>query len=170
MFENIGGGAVWNHTTGELTVRAVSIAPSRRKPGPHHLPVGSSARSIDSTVDARIAGHPLSLGYSSTNGSSTSVSTGVPGPGYFGGKVIKWLGEKGLNGVQFTVIISRAKTHISCLQKWERLKPPIGITEREKVFEMLGDALEMSRCVSPCSTRTRQQSLMLTCMIDHATA
>ncbi|KAF8516251.1 hypothetical protein JB92DRAFT_2273613 [Gautieria morchelliformis] len=145
MFEIIGGGAVWNHANGELTVRAISVAPSRRRPGPHHQPVGSSARSIDSTVAVRNGGNTISFSESVTSAGFTSISSGVPGPGYFGGKAIKWLGEKGLNTIQFTLIKRRASSHVSCLEKWGKHPPPLGVDERGKVFEMLSDALEMSR-------------------------
>ena len=47
--------------------------------------------------------------------------------------------------VQHTVIVSRAKNHVSMLEKWEKHQLALGVAERTKVFEMLGDALEMSR-------------------------
>jgi hypothetical protein len=110
MFEIIRGGAVWNRTNGELKVRAVSMAPSLRRPGPHHQPGGSSSRSIDSIVAVRNGGNTIGFSDSITSQGMSSISSGVPGPGYFGGKAIKWLGEKGLNTVQFALSLERRTT------------------------------------------------------------
>ena len=140
MFEDIaGGGVIFNRTTGKSTVYAVSVAPSRRKSSPHHHPAENTARSIDSIVVSQSPGFENST----TNTVSTPISSGVPGPGYFGGKALKWLGEKGLDAIQYTVIIRRRNLHTSLLQRWTKKGIKLDITERKKVFEMLGDALEM---------------------------
>ena len=53
--------------------------------------------------------------------------------------------EKGLDIVQYRIILRRAKDHLSCLEEWEKDPPVLGAHERDKVIAMLGEALEMSR-------------------------
>jgi hypothetical protein len=144
VFEIISGGAVWNRTDGELKVRAVSIAPSRR--GPHYYSGGSSAPYIDGTAAVMNGGDTISFSESVTSeGVSTSISSGVSSSGLFWGKVVKWIGQKSLDTVEFAIIKRRTSSHISCLKKWRKHPPALGVDEREKVFRMLDDALEMSR-------------------------
>jgi hypothetical protein len=60
---------------------------------------------------------------------------------------MKWIGVKGLNMLEFPVIKRRAKSHILCLNEWEKKRPSLGENEQTRVLGMLDNALEMSRWV-----------------------
>ncbi|KAF8516256.1 hypothetical protein JB92DRAFT_2274106 [Gautieria morchelliformis] len=79
----------------------------------------------------------------------TSISSGVPGPGWLAGRAMRWLGVKSLNMFELTLIMTCAIGHRSCLKKWGRERPSIGENEQKKVLGMLDDALQMSRCGYP---------------------
>ena len=103
-------------------VRAVSIPPSHRRNV--KSPTLCTTSSIRDTLSSR-------------------PSSGVPGPGYYSGKAIKWLGEKCLQGIEDAVIFKRCWQHESHLKRWLASRS-IG-KEREELFKFLEDAIELSK-------------------------
>jgi hypothetical protein len=87
----------------------------------------------------------VSISNARSKRATTSISSGVPGPGYVGGRAMNWIGVKGLNVLEFAVIKRRAKRHILCLNEWEKTRPSLGENEQTRVLGMLEDALEMTR-------------------------
>ncbi|KAF8520997.1 hypothetical protein JB92DRAFT_2893550 [Gautieria morchelliformis] len=67
------------------------------------------------------------------------------------GSAFKWLGGKSMDTIHSAVITKRANAHITRVKEWQkRIRPRLGQEERDKVSEMLGDALEMARqCYPP---------------------
>ena len=63
------------------------------------------------------------------------------------GSAFKWLGDKSMDTLHSAIITKRANAHVARVKEWQkRSQPRLGPEEREKVSEMLGDALEMARC------------------------
>ncbi|KAF8513684.1 hypothetical protein JB92DRAFT_3164689 [Gautieria morchelliformis] len=85
----------------------------------------------------------------SNSWSKTSISSGVPGPGWLAGRAMKWLGVKSLKMFEHTVIKGRANGHLSCLKKWGKGQPCLGKHEQTKVLGMLDDALHRCRWSYP---------------------
>jgi hypothetical protein len=110
------------------SLRAVLIPPSHR-------------RNIRSPALAATA----SLRESLKRSSISEASSGVPGPGYYSGKALKWLGEKTLNVLEDATIFKRAYQYRYQLKRWEKLEGTLGIENQKKLFKMLEDMLEMSR-------------------------
>ncbi|KAF8516253.1 hypothetical protein JB92DRAFT_2911128 [Gautieria morchelliformis] len=101
----------------------------------------------------------VSISNSRSKTDNTSISSGVPGPGWLAGKAMKWLGVKSLNALEFAAIKRRANGHISCLKKWGKGRPSLGENEQTKVLGMLDDALQMSRCCYPTTVNNSGYSI-----------
>ena len=107
------------------SMQAVSIPPSHR----------------------RNAKSPMLCTTSSLSGRlSSTPSSGVPGPGYYSGKGMKWIGRKCLNVIENAIIFKRCWQYQYRLRKWEASGGGAAAGKRKKqFFEMLGDMLELSR-------------------------
>ena len=104
-------------------VRAVSIPPSHRR----------NAKSLGlrttSSIRDRLSSQP---------------SSGIPGPGYYSGKAIKWFGEKCLDGIENFIILKRCWQHQYRLRRWEASTDGVAMC-KEQFFELLEDMLELSK-------------------------
>ncbi|KAF8580460.1 hypothetical protein K439DRAFT_1662788 [Ramaria rubella] len=98
------------------------------------------------------AGDDMSLHWQEV--SKSILSSGVPGPGYYSGKALKWIGDKALDAIETLVINRRAAQHLSQLKRWNVASDAQtlrwGSEERQLLSRILGDALVMSR---PCYPR-----------------
>ncbi|KIJ47441.1 hypothetical protein M422DRAFT_778095, partial [Sphaerobolus stellatus SS14] len=75
----------------------------------------------------------------------SSLSSGVPGPGYIGGKALKWLGQKSLRGIQEAIILARFQKYRRITAKWVLSKGDLSeISEENEIYHMLGDMLELT--------------------------
>lgn len=117
--------------------RAVSVSPSQRR----------NAKSPTLAATASLRG---SLEKSSL---SSRLSSGVPGPGYYSGKALKWLGENVLNGLEHVVIMGKTYHHTALLRRWGKRQrmglgnPKLPLEKKTKLFRILEDALEMLQSV-----------------------
>ncbi|KIJ26366.1 hypothetical protein M422DRAFT_272568 [Sphaerobolus stellatus SS14] len=76
--------------------------------------------------------------------SSTTVSSGIPGPRYHTRKALGKLGHAVNNLVENGMIKRCASTHLDVLKKWRSSPGKVGINERVKVLQILEEALYMS--------------------------
>lgn len=75
----------------------------------------------------------------------STISSGVPGPGYYGGKALKWLGKASLRGIQNAVILVRFRRYRRLTTLWVETKGNLlGIREDDEFYQMLSDMLEFS--------------------------
>lgn len=77
--------------------------------------------------------------------STSQASSGVPGPGYYSGKAMKWLGERCLNTLEDIILFKRTCQYTYYLKRWQNRKGPLGVKQQKKLFKMLENALDMSR-------------------------
>ena len=83
---------------------------------------------------------------------SRPPSSGVPGPGYYSGKAIKWFGQKCIDGIEGVIIYKRCWQYRYRLKQWSSSKGDVaGSTgKRDKqFFAMLEELLELSRSAPP---------------------
>ncbi|KAF8588587.1 hypothetical protein K439DRAFT_597079 [Ramaria rubella] len=137
---------------GSSTLRIIPFVPSRRRTRLHILARSASFRErLESTVLF----------------SSLPPSSGIPGIGYYSGKGIKWLGERSLDAMDDLIIFKRTLQYLIWLDEREkevvRLSPTIqlavGNNTEKKVFNILEDALEMSRICYPKSVNACAETL-----------
>jgi hypothetical protein len=114
---------------GEGSLRAVSVPPSHRR--------NTTSPALAATA---------SLHESLEEYSTSCPSSGIPGPGYLSGKALKWLGKKSINTLEDAIIMKRACQHRIRLNLWKMFRgTPFGKIHQRELFEMLEEALEMSR-------------------------
>ncbi|KAF8576071.1 hypothetical protein K439DRAFT_1623125 [Ramaria rubella] len=93
------------------------------------------------------AGDDMSLHWQEV--SKSILSSGVPSPGYYSGKALKWTGDMALDAIETLVINRRAAQHLSQLKHWNVASDAQTLQwrseERQLLSQILGDALVMSR-------------------------
>ena len=98
-----------------------------------------------STIDTE---HSVWSPYSSLSSSATPRPRNRTQNSSTLGNAFKWLGDKSMDTFHGAVITKRANAHVARVKEWQkRTQPRLGPEERDKVSEMLGDALEMARCL-----------------------
>ncbi|KAF8518672.1 hypothetical protein BU17DRAFT_66301 [Hysterangium stoloniferum] len=116
-----------------------------------------------SSIRSRTSFGPFSSSYFSH--SQSNLSSVGPGPGYYSGKALQWIGEKVIGAIVAVNITRTAGKHLQQIARWQsQLQEDSRLewddTNAMKMFAIINDVAEMSRPIHPQVGQVKAASLI----------